>query len=50
MASAACPAPLAKYDQMLDGSLDLGDVIEMHTVLDELEGNYERAVKAAQAR
>ncbi|WP_213881200.1 hypothetical protein [Pseudomonas sp. dw_358] len=50
MASAACPAPLARYDQMLDGSLDLGDVIEMHTVLDELESNYERAVKAAQVR
>jgi len=50
VASAACPAPLARYDQMIDGTLDLGDVIEMHSVLDELESSYERAMNAARRR
>jgi len=47
VASAACKAPLARYEQMIDGSLDLGDVIEMHNVLDELDGMYERVMSAA---
>jgi hypothetical protein len=46
VATAASPAPLARFDHMLDGTLDLGEVIEMHNVLDELDGMYERAMNA----
>jgi len=35
---------------MLDGTFDLGEVIEMHNVLDEMEAMYERAVIAARRR
>lgn len=37
-----CP-PLAKWSEMLDGTLDLADVKEMHSVMDELIYQKERA-------